>query len=70
MIVGAVLGLILMVLLFESALVAISSFLGALILADKFDLGGWLFWVTAAVLAVLGILVQNNQIGASNPRQV
>ena len=66
-VVGAVLGLILMVLLFDSALIAISSILGALSLADRFELGGWLFWVTAAILALLGILVQNNQISSSEP---
>ena len=67
-IVGAVLGLILMVLLFDSALIAISSILGALILADKFELGGWLFFVAAAILALLGILVQTNQTSTSEPR--
>ena len=59
-IIGTVLALI-----FQAG--AISSILGALSLADRFQLGGWLFWVTAAILALLGILVQNNQISSSEP---
>jgi hypothetical protein len=66
-IVGAVLGLVLMILLFDSALITISSILGALILADKFELGGWLFFVAAAILALLGILAQTNQTSPSEP---
>jgi len=64
-IVGAVIGLILMILLFDYALIALSSLSGSLILIETVGLSGWLFWVLAAIIAVIGISVQYRQLEPS-----
>lgn len=64
-IVGAVIGLILMILLFDYALIAISSLSGSLILFETLGLSGWLFWVLVVIITVIGSSVQYRQLEPS-----
>ncbi|MEJ2510367.1 MAG: DUF4203 domain-containing protein, partial [Anaerolineales bacterium] len=64
-IVGAVIGLILMILLFDYALIALSSLSGSLILIEAVGLSGWLFWILAVIITVVGISVQYRQLEPS-----
>jgi len=61
LIIGAVVGLVLMVAFFGFALIALSSLIGSFILVESVDLAGWWYWIVAAVLALCGIVFQLNQ---------
>lgn len=67
--VGAVIGLILLIILFDYALIAISSLSGSLILFEALGLSGWLFWVLATIITVMGFSIQYRQLepGQASP---
>jgi hypothetical protein len=60
-IIGAVAGLILFYIFFDSALIAISSFIGATILVQQFSLTDLSFWLLLVLIAFVGIVVQVQQ---------
>jgi len=59
---GAVIGLILMIILFDYALIVISSLSGTLILIEAVGLSGWLFWVLVVTITLIGISIQFRQL--------
>ncbi|NIW80251.1 MAG: hypothetical protein GWN16_12680 [Calditrichae bacterium] len=61
LVIGALIGLMTLILVFDYALIAISSLAGSLILVDLIDLTGWLFWILAVGIAILGISTQLRQ---------
>lgn len=69
-IVGAVIGLLLFILMFDGALIAISSIIGAYILIDQVELTGPIFWVVFVVFAFLGVWVQINQLNQEESKEV
>lgn len=60
-ILGAVIGLILFYIIFDSALIAISSFSGAFILVQQFNLTDLNFWLVLILIAFIGIVAQAQQ---------
>lgn len=60
-VIGAVAGLILFYVFFDSALIAISSFSGATILVQQFSLPDLSFWLLLVLVAFVGIVVQVQQ---------
>jgi hypothetical protein len=60
-IIGAVIGLITLILVFDYALIGISSIAGSLILAEGIDFEGFLFWVMVVGITTFGIFIQLNQ---------
>lgn len=63
-VIGAIIGLILFFVFFDSALVAISSFSGAYILVQQIPLSGLNFWLVLILFAFVGIVVQIQLKGA------
>jgi hypothetical protein len=66
-IVGAVIGFILMVSLFEIALVVLSSFMGAALITQAINLEPWIEGLLLIILPIIGILVQLNLTRAAPP---
>lgn len=58
---GAVVGMVLFYVFFDSALVAISAFSGASILVQQFSLSDLNFWLVLVLIAFVGIVVQIRQ---------
>ena len=61
-VIGGVFGIVLAYALFDWALVFLSVFSGAFLLAQRLPLRGTIMWVVLAVLVVLGIAVQARQL--------
>lgn len=64
-VIGAIIGLLLFLLLFDSALIAVSAFAGSYLLVQQLDLVGVFFWLALVVVALLGVGVQVKQEGSA-----
>ena len=58
-VVGGIIGAILAFMLFDWALIILSSFVGALLVIEGLQLAGAIGWLVAAVLFVLGVIIQS-----------
>lgn len=67
--IGAVVGLIVFLIFFDSALIAVSSFVGSYILVQQFDLKATYFWLILIVVAFIGVGVQLQQIDSGTSTQ-
>jgi hypothetical protein len=66
-IIGAIIGFILMVSLFEVALVVLSSLMGAVLIVQALNLEAWIEGLLLIVLPIIGIIVQLSLTRSTSP---
>ncbi len=59
-VVGGVIGAILMSVLFEWALIFLTSAVGTLLILEAFQVSGWIGWLAGIVLFVIGLVIQTS----------
>jgi hypothetical protein len=60
--IGGIIGLVLVGLLFDWALIILSSIMGAQMLVDVFGVGNWLGLLVFIVLVLIGMVVQSRAL--------